>query len=410
MKVALVYDRVNKWGGAERVLLALHKIFPDAPLYTSVYDKEKTPWALRFNSGQAKVRTSFLQNFPFASGNHEFYALLMPLAFESFTFDEYDLVISVTSEAAKGIITKPQTKHICYCLTPTRYLWSGYDEYFKNPILRFISKPVISYLRFWDRIASQRPDALIAISREVQKRIKKYYNRDSSVIYPPLMLGAEVASENFRVHSAGNPSSKSNADGANANSENFESSPRQNGQWSMVNDKYFLIVSRLVPYKKIDLAIKVFNKLGLPLKIVGTGIEENRLKRMAKSNIEFLGNLTDKELVEYYKGCQALIFPGIEDFGLTVIEAQSFGKPVIAFKAGGAQESVIEENPSAGSGRQKPTGIFFEVQSEKSLEDAMLKFQKMNFDPRDSMKNVEKFSFEEFKTKLKKEVALATSN
>ena len=131
--MALVYDRVNKWGGAERVLLALHKIFPDAPLYTSVYDKEKTPWALRFNSGQAKIRTSFLQNFPFASGNHEFYALLMPLAFESFTFDEYDLVISVTSEAAKGIITKPETKHICYCLTPTRYLWSGYDDYFKNP-------------------------------------------------------------------------------------------------------------------------------------------------------------------------------------------------------------------------------------------------------------------------------------
>src|SRR3990167_9737624 len=166
MKVALVYDRVNKWGGAERVLLALHKIFPDAPLYTSVYDKDKAPWAKVFS-----VKTSFLQNFPFASGNHEYYAPLMPLAFESFTFDEYDLVISVTSEAAKGIITKPGTLHICYCLTPTRYLWSHFNLYFENPILKFISSPVASYLKTWDRIAAQRPDVMIAISDTVRKRI-----------------------------------------------------------------------------------------------------------------------------------------------------------------------------------------------------------------------------------------------
>src|SRR3990167_8750422 len=155
MKVALVYDRVNKWGGAERVLLALHKIFPDAPLYTSVYDERKAAWEKVF-----RVKTSFLQNFPFASENHEYYALLMPLAFESFSFDEYDLVISVTSEAAKGIITKPGTRHICYCLTPTRYLWSGYDEYFKNSFFRFISKPIILYLRLWDKKAAKRPDVI----------------------------------------------------------------------------------------------------------------------------------------------------------------------------------------------------------------------------------------------------------
>jgi len=370
----LVYDRVNKWGGAERVLLALHQIFPDAPLYTSVYDKDKAPWAKVF-----KIKTSFLQNFPFASGNHEYYALLMPLAFESFTFDEYDLVISVTSEAAKGIITKPQTKHICYCLTPTRYLWSGYDDYFKNPILRFISKPVIFYLRFWDKIAAQRPDALVAISKEVQKRIKKYYGRDSEIIYPPV----QIQNPKLQI-----PNKSSNS----KSKKSRDQRPTTKG--------YFLIVSRLVPYKKIDLAVKVFNKLGLPLKIVGTGIEENRLKRMAKSNIELPGYLTDKELVGYYKGCRAFIFPGIEDFGLTVIEAHSFGKPVIAFKAGGVQESIIDGK----------TGIFFEVQSEKSLEDAILKFQKMNFNPQYSKKNAEKFSLEEFKTKLKKEISLVTSN
>jgi len=367
MKVALVYDRVNKWGGAERVLLSLHKIFPDAPLYASVYDKDKAPWAKVFS-----IKTSFLQNFPFASGNHEYYALLMPLAFESFTFDEYDLVISVTSEAAKGIITKPGTLHICYCLTPTRYLWSGYDEYFKNPILRFISKPVVSYLRFWDKIASQRPDALIAISREVQKRIKKYYDIDSLIIYPPLGLQSADHSQHL---------------------------DKKDAVRSRSNESFFLIVSRLVPYKKIDLAVGVFNKLGLPLKIVGMGIEETKLRRMAKTNIELLGYLTDKELVEYYKECQALIFPQEEDFGLTILEAQSFGKPAIALKKGGALDIVTDGK----------TGIFFELQSEKSLKDAILKFQKMNFNPEDSIKNAKKFSFEEFRTKLEKEISLAAN-
>src|SRR3989338_8390229 len=190
MKVALVYDRVNKWGGAERVLLALHELFPDAPLYTSVYDRKKASWADVFDpsagSGQG-IKTSFLQKIPFST-RHELFAALMPLAFESFSFDEYDLVISVTSEAAKGIITKPKTMHICYCLTPTRYLWSGYNDYFKNPYFRFISKPLVSYLRFWDKIAAQRPDAYIAISKEVQGRIKKYYGRESTVIYPSVTL------------------------------------------------------------------------------------------------------------------------------------------------------------------------------------------------------------------------------
>src|ERR1035437_3756793 len=179
MKVALVYDRVNKWGGAERVLLALHKIFPEAPLFTSVYNAESAAWAKVFD-----VRTSFLQNFPKAKTAHELYAVLMPLAFESFNFDNFDLVISVTSEAAKGIITKPSTLHICYCLTPTRYLWSGYNDYFKSSIFKLISKPLVSYLRFWDKIAAKRPDEYIAISIEVKNRIKKYYKRDSEVVYP----------------------------------------------------------------------------------------------------------------------------------------------------------------------------------------------------------------------------------
>ncbi|MDP2637883.1 MAG: glycosyltransferase, partial [Candidatus Levybacteria bacterium] len=359
---ALVYDRLNKWGGAERVLLALHKLFPDAPLYTSVYDPKKAPWAKVFN-----VKTSFLQNFPFST-RHELYAPLMPLAFEGFSanggFDEFDLVISVTSEAAKGIITKPTTKHICYCLTPTRYLWNGYDEYFKNPLLKLISKPVVWYLRFWDKIAVNRPDKFIAISEEVQSRISKYYDRESSVVCPPVD-GIKYEVLNIKE----------------------KRSLDENAKYSILNTPYFLIVSRLVPYKKIDLAIEAFNKLKLPLKIVGIGSEMEKLKAMAKSNIEFLGNLTDKELVRYYSGCRALIFPGIEDFGLTILEAQSFGKPVIAFRGGGALETVVE-------GR---TGLFFSEQTVESLSKAVKRFNNLVIDAKDCVAQAKKFSFEKFK-------------
>lgn len=183
MKVALVYDRINKWGGAERVLLKLHKIFPTAPLYTSVYNKETAAWAKVFD-----IKTSFLQYFPFAKTHHELYALLMPLAFESFSFEEYDLVISVTSEAAKGIISSGKTKHICYILTPTRYLWSGYKDYFKDLFVKTISYPFVWYLRTWDIIAASRVDNYVAISNEVQKRVKKFYDRESVVVYPPVTI------------------------------------------------------------------------------------------------------------------------------------------------------------------------------------------------------------------------------
>lgn len=365
MKVALVYDRVNKWGGAERVLLTLHKLFPDAPLYTSVYNPETAPWAKVFDpstpfdkaqskgSGQG-VRTSFLQKFPFSTSFHEFYAILMPIAFESFNFDEFDLVISVTSEAAKGIITKPNTVHICYCLTPTRYLWSGYNDYFANPYLRFISKPAVSYLREWDKIAAKRPDIYVAISKEVQRRIKRYYGRESVVVYPPI----------------------DTAFSALASSDKLDA-----------RRSYFLIVSRLVPYKKIDVAIRAFNKLKLPLKIVGTGSEQNYLNSISGSTIEFLGNLTDEQMVSYYRGCRALIFPGIEDFGLTILEAQSFGKPVIAFRNGGALETIIEGK----------TGEFFYPQNEEALIKKIKGFKSSKYDPLECIKNAERFSFERFK-------------
>ena len=360
MKVALVYDRVNKWGGAERVLLALHELFPQAPLYTSVYDKHKAPWADVF-----EVKTSFLQNMPFASTNHELFAALMPLAFESFSFDDYDLVISLTSESAKGIITKPGTVHICYCLTPTRYLWSGYDEYFKNQSSKILSKPIVSGLRKWDLAASQRPDAFIAISKEVQKRIKKYYGRDSELVYPPVTLD--------------NPKPEIR-------------NPKQilNTKYKIQNTGYFLVVSRLskfTKYKRVDLAIEAANELKIPLKIVGEGSLKKELEQKAGPTIKFVGSVKDEELVEYYRNCKALIFPGLEDLGLVMIEAQMFGKPVIAYSGGGAKELVINGK----------TGLFFNTQTKESLIDALQKFEKTKFDPKACMNNAEKLGMDKFK-------------
>lgn len=351
VKIALVYDHVNKIGGAERVLEALHEIWPTAPLFTSVYFPKGAPWADKF-----KVIPSFLNRFPLAKRHHEFYPWLKPLAFESFVFGGFDLVVSITSSEAKGIITRPGTKHLCYCLTPTRYLWSGYEEYFKKKIFRILTKPMVNYLKGWDKVAAQRPDYYLAISKNVQQRIKKYYNRESVVIYPPVdML-------------------------------------KWKGELIMIEGKpFFLVVSRLVAYKKIDIVIKAFNELNLPLKIVGVGNEMRRLKNMANANIEFLGQLTDQELLSYYQNCRAVIFPQDEDFGLVPLEAQACGRPVIAFKSGGALETIID----------KKTGTFFYPQTTEALIKKLKEFKDSDYKPEDCRQNAEKFSQTIFKKNFK---------
>jgi len=355
VRVALAYDRVNKWGGAERVLLALHEIFPNAPLFTAVYNSETSKWAEVF----PKVIPSFLQKIPFAKTRHEFLGTFTPLAFETFDFSDYDLVISVTSEAAKGIITKPPAMHICYCLTPTRYLWSAYELYFRNPILKFTAKSAVSYLRYWDKIAAQRPDVMVGISREVCKRIKKYYGRESELIYPPVDL------EKYEI---------------------------RNTKYEKRKEDFFLVVSRLIPYKRVDLAVEAFNELGVPLTIVGTGSEEGRLKRMAKKNIRFVGELTDEKLADYYSKCSALIFPQEEDFGLVTVEAQAAGTPVIAYKKGGALDTIVEGK----------TGVFFTKQNKVSLIGAIKEFKERSFDRKVIMNNANKFSKEIFKNEFLK--------
>jgi len=353
IKVALVYDRVNSWGGAERVLLVLNEIFPDAPLYTSLYHPGKASWAKVF----PKVYTSFLNKFTFFQDKHRYLAPFMPFAFETFKFDEYDLVISLTSEYAKGIITRPGTFHISIILTPTRYLWSHYDFYFRNGLLKFLSKPLVSYLKFWDKVASQRPDVLVAISSEVKRRIKKYYSRDSELIYPPVDLQKfftrELAFENKKINKG----------------------------------EYFLFVSRPAGYKRLDLVIEVFNQTGEELVVLGGDYKSFRKK--AKENIHFLGFVDDESLVSYYQNAKALIFPSYEDFGMVMVEANAAGLPIIAYAKGGARDIVNDK-----------TGILFNEQSVSSIKRALVRFKRRKFNKKDLIENAKRFSKETFKKKF----------
>lgn len=356
MKVALVYDRVNKFGGAERVLLALHRLFPDAPLYTLVYDRKSAPWADVFH-----VVPSFLNRFWFLQKKHEILAPLAAMAFESFDLRDYDVIISITSSDAKAVITKPNQLHICYCLTPTRYFWSGADEYAQDVKLKLLPQSLQKYFRTTDLLISKRPDQYIAISNEVKARISKFYHRDSSVIYPSI-------DDKFYTKETV-PTSKRN---------------------------YYLIVSRLVPYKKVDLAINAFNELERTLTVVGSGSELFHLLSITGPTINFAGQVKDNALIDLYRGAKAVIFPQEEDFGLVPIEAQACGTPVIAFGKGGALETIISEK----------TGVFFGEQNEDSLVAAVKHFEKLKINPEECIKSALRFksgTFEkQFKTKVEK--------
>lgn len=351
MKVALVYDRVNKYGGAERFLETLLKIFPDAPLYTLVYSPKKANWIKN-----TKVIPTFLNYLSFLRDNHEILSPVAPLAFETHDLREYDLVVSVTSSDAKAVLTVPTQKHVCICLTPTRYLWKGAKNYKQDWKMRLLPKFLVNYFRLVDEVISLRPDDYIAISKEVKKRIKRYYHRKSTVIYPP------VSNLFFQKHK------------------------------KHTKKDFYLVAGRLVPYKKVDIVIECFNKLNKELVIVGGGSELNRLKKMANPNIKFLGEVSDKDLIKYYSQAKALIFPGLEDFGLIPLEAQSQGTPVIAYGRGGARETVVNGK----------TGIFFGQQSPKSLELAIEKFERTTIKTIDCITNAKKFSEEKFKNNLLK--------
>ncbi|MCX5749224.1 MAG: glycosyltransferase [Candidatus Saganbacteria bacterium] len=352
MKVALVHDWLTGMGGAERVLEDLCGIFPEAPVYTSVCDKDRLSDTLR----KKDIRTSFIQKLPFAKQRYRDYLPLMPFAFESFDLKGYDLVISSSHACAKGVMTGPNTCHICYCYTPMRYAWDMYHEYLRfekvRGLKRLLAPLAMLYLRTWDRISSKRADHFIAISDFVAGRIKKYYGRESTVIYPPI------------------------------DASKFKPAAGTGG--------YYLAVSRLVPQKRTDIVIEAFNKLGYPLKVIGTGRDMADLKAIAGPSVEMLGFVSDPELAEYLSGCKALVFASHEDFGIVPLEAQASGRPAIVYGKGGAGETIIPGK----------TGIIFEEQTPGSIIDAVKKFEKMSFDSAAIRKHAEDYDKEIFKRKI----------
>lgn len=356
MKIALVHDYLVQYGGAERVLEALAEIFPDAPIYTLLYDKEKMNGALK---GKI-VKTSFLQKIPFAKNHHRLFLALMPLAVENLDLSDYDLIISDSSSYAKGIIKPANSLHICYCHTPLRYAWDYTDKYIEESsysrIIKYFLPYIINFVKKWDFKAAQRPDYFIANSYFIADKIKKYYKGEADVIYPPVEI----------IHISQ----------STANSKEKD---------------YYLIVSRLMPYKRVDLAIEAFNELGLKLKIVGDGPDKERLEKIAKDNVNFVGTMHDGELAGFYENCKAFIMPQEEDFGIAAVEAQMYGKPVIAFRSGGACESVIENK----------TGVFFNKQNKDSLISAIKKFEGLKFNEEEIKSHAQKFGKEEFKKKIK---------
>jgi glycosyltransferase involved in cell wall biosynthesis len=331
MRVALVHDYLNQMGGAERVLLALHDLYPQAPIYTSIYDRHRVDQRFR----QMDIRTSFMQRLPFVRTHHQPFLPMYPFVFERMDLRDYDLVISDSSAFAKGVVTRPEALHVSYCHTPMRWAWS-YEEYVERerlgPVTRMALPPFVAWLRNWDYATAARVDYFVANSPSVAARIAKYYRRECVVIPPPVDTGLYHMSDE--------------------------------------QDDAFLIVSRLLPYRRIDLAVRAFTQLGLPLHIIGAGRDERRLRRMAGKNVKFLGHLSDEQVRQRMARCQALICPGEEDFGLAPVEAQAAGRPVIAYGAGGALVSVVEG----------ATGLFFDEPAPESLAEAVRAFQRMRFD------------------------------
>ncbi|MCL5264952.1 MAG: glycosyltransferase [Chloroflexi bacterium] len=350
MKVAIACSWLNQYGGAERVLEYLHEMYPEAPIYTSMYWPEVMPSTYR----QWDIRTSFMDKLPLVKKHHQAFLALYPLAFEQFDLNEYDVVISLSSAYCHGVITDPKTLHVSYCLTPARFLWN-YHEYIKNEkvgsVIKLMLPVVLNYLRKWDVQAANRVDNFVAISKAVVRRIEKIYRRRAAIIYPP------IDASSFHL----------------------------NGQ-NEVGD-YFLIISRLIPYKRIDLAVRAFSELGLPLKIVGGGRHREALEKLAKPNVEFLGRVSDADIKKLYSSCRAFVFPGVEDFGLTPLEAQASGRPVIAYAAGGALETIVEGK----------TGNFFREPTPESLASVVAKFDHRQFDPVVIRQHAEQFDVSVFK-------------
>lgn len=360
MKVALVHDFLLKLGGAERVLKVFAEIYPDAPIFTLLYDEN----AVGEVFPKERVRTSFLQDsLSFLRKRYRFMTNKMPRAMEEFDFSGFDLVLSSSSAFSHGIIVPVNTIHICYCHSPMRYAWDHSNEYMEENDIhgfkKFVYALLLKKLREWDKAAADRPDKYIANSKTVAGRLKKYYKIDSLVIPPPVDVGKFTVSDR--------------------------------------HDDYFLIVSTLTPYKRIDLAVQLFNKIGRRLLIIGEGSHKKYLEIIAAPNIEFLGFKSDEEVREYMKHCRALLFPGEDDFGIVPVEAMACGKPVLAYGKGGALETVIEGQ----------TGEFFYEPTIPAIEDALarLMYNEKFYKPHSIRKHAEEFDKEVFEKRIRKAIS-----
>lgn len=357
IKVALVQDWLTSLGGAEKVLMELLKMYPDADVYTLVASDE----IVNALGIKGRVVQSFICHLPLAKKLYRQYIQFFPLAIEGFDFSKYDLIISSSSSVAKGILTNSSQTHICYCHSPARYIWDLYNQYLKdaglisryNP-LAFYARRVMHKFRIWDVISANRVDYFVANSNYIAKRINKVYRRDAKVIYPPVYVDKFVLNENRRL------------------------------------DFYFT-VSRLVPYKKIDLIAEAFAKMpDKQLYIAGIGPEYKKIKYIATTNIHFLGYLPTDEVKRYMSEAKAFVFAADEDFGIAPVEAQATGTPVICYAKGGVLETVTEN----------VSGVYFYEQTAESITKAIEKFETMSFDPRIVRKNAMKFSSDKFRENI----------
>jgi glycosyltransferase involved in cell wall biosynthesis len=362
MKVALIHDHLAQDGGAEKVLKVFTEMFPEAPIFTLLCE----PGNAAKNYCGRQIDTSIIQKFPGGVHHYQWYMPFMPMAVEFFDLSKYDLVISDSASFAKGVITKPETLHIDYCHTPTRYLWSDTHQYINelkyNKWFKKVISLALNYVRIWDRLAADRVDCFIANSEIVKRRIAKYYRRDAEVIYPPV------------------------------DTEFYNVLPEYTDE-ELKKEKYFLAGCRLAPYKRVDIIIKVFKEMpDKKLKIFGNGVDENRLKKLAigAGNIQFLGRVNNQVLAKLYCNAQAFIHPQEEDFGISAVEAMACGVPVIAFEKGGAKETVISMQ----------TGVFFKEQTAVALKKAIKEFETIDFDKKKIRSQAEKFSIANFKAQI----------
>lgn len=384
LKVALVHDFLDQYGGAERVLEVLCEIFPEAPIFTLLYDKEKMSarGGPAFGWQNKEIYTSFLQKFPkFLRKRKKWLLPFMPTAPETFNLREYDLIISSSGAWSKGIVTRLNTVHISYIHSPMRFVWDANEEYLmqreSGGKIKFFARLILNCVRIWDKVAADRPDYMIANSFYTRKRIKKYYGRESEIIYPPVNIQNVEDVQVDKKERLGQ-----------ANQFNKEIATSFANRRTPRNGKHFLVVSRLSAYKKIDKIIEAFNKLELPLLVVGEGNEEKKLKEIANKNIQFLGWQKEEELQKIYSNARAFIFAAEDDFGIAPVEAMSYGVPVLALRKGGAIETVIEGK----------TGEFFDSSESEIIADSVRRFieKEKDYDGEAMKKRAEEFSKERF--------------